>query len=87
MPPDNTEVVFLLGQILQSSHNEDKVVIGDALEILKYIARMKSVVIETDLRAWNASLITPASKAAGKPAIGDALEILKHIAGMKSLVN
>jgi len=39
-----------------------------------------------DSRAWNAALITPQSKKAGRPGIGDALEILKKLAGMKSLI-
>jgi len=37
--------------------------------------------------AWHASLITPASKTAGKPAVADALEILKWLAKMKSLLS
>jgi len=61
--------------------------IGDALEVLKYLANMKSEISKSNARAWNAAIITPASKKAGKPGIGDALEILKALAGMKSLVS
>jgi len=47
---------------------------------------MKSAVAVTDERAWNAALITPASKKENKPMIGDAMEILKKLARMDSLV-
>ena len=59
--------------------------IGDALEILKYLANMKSLIVPNS-NAWKAALITPASKKAGKPAIGDALEIFKYLANMKNLI-
>ena len=62
------------------------VAIADALEILKYLAKMNSMVSESNQAAFQAALITPASQAAGKPAIADVLEILKHLAKMTSLV-
>lgn len=76
------------GRILQSSHNSNTTTIGDAMEILKYLAKMPSV-LDTGVgsRTWNAALITNASKSNNKPAIGDAMEILKKLAKMKSLVN
>ena len=61
---------------------------GDALEILKYLAKMESVLSGGNgTRAWSAALITPASKIAGRPAVADALEILKRLAKMDSILN
>jgi hypothetical protein len=51
--------------------------IDDALEILKYLAGLDSV-IATDPKAFNASRITGDVA----PTISDALEILKYLAGM-----
>jgi len=74
------------GRILPG--NSRKVAIGDALEVLKFLAGMKGPIKDggKNSRAYQASLITPACKKAGKPTIGAALEILKKLAGMKSLV-
>jgi len=72
------------GRILAGDNRN--VSVGDALEILKYLARMNSVIVETNERAWNAALILPTSQKNNKPAVGDALEILKKLARMKSLV-
>ena len=60
----------------------------DALEILKNLAKMSSMLDEgEDSDNWLAALITPASKQSGKPAIRDVLEILKFIAKMDSLLS
>jgi len=59
-----------------------KVEIGDALEILKYLAGMNSMVVESNACRWEAARITKNAK----PQIGDALEILKFLAGMTSMI-
>ena|GEM_PF-2401822 len=56
--------------------------IGDALEILKYLAGMTSVVSLDNSVSWNAARITGGEI----PGISDVLEILKFLAGMKSLL-
>jgi len=80
-----------------------KVSMQDALEILKHLAKMDSMLSSCYLESifdgykcdnddcrwhlsFNAALITPASKSAGKPAIADVLEILKHLAKMESMI-
>ena len=50
-----------------------RVTIADALEILKYLAGMTSVIVNTDTH--------------GTPTIADVLEILKHLAGMESTIS
>jgi len=76
---------FVRGRILPG--DDRNVVIGDALEILKYLAKMDSALSGgSGSRAWNAALILPNSRANDKPAIGDALEILKKLAKMDSIV-
>jgi len=57
------------------------------MEILKHLARMRSVLGTGEGRAWNAALITPASQRAGKPSVGDAMEVFKKLARMPSLLN
>jgi hypothetical protein len=77
-------VPFVRGRIVAG---DDRAVnINDALEILKMLAGMNTVVIESNTRAWNAAQITPASITANQPNILDALEILKFLAGMDSLI-
>gem|GEM_PF-2789645 len=61
----------------------DTIGIGDALEILKYLAGMTSVVNQNNSDSWSAARITGGDK----PVIGDVLEILKKLAGMKSLLD
>jgi len=75
------------GRILQSSYEFDEVTINDALEILKYIAGMESLVSRENQREWYAALITQASQKANNPAITDVLEILKYLAKMDSLID
>jgi len=72
------------GRILPGDNRN--VTIGDALEILKYLAGMQSSVNPANPTAWNAALITSASRSANRPSIADALEILKKLAGMSSLL-
>ena len=69
---------FKLGHVT----GDERVTIGDALEILKYLAGMNSVVVP-DTPSWNAARITGGEK----PTIGDALEILKKLAGMSNLID
>jgi hypothetical protein len=71
-----------LGHIL----GRDEIGIGDALEILKFLAGMTSVITNPDSNAWNAALITSGSRDAAVPRIQDALEILKRIAGMDNVL-
>jgi len=81
--PQEPPKKFVLGRIVSKA--SDKAGIGDALEVLKFLAGMTSV-IKPNTPAMQAALITPASIKAGKPGIADALEILKYLAGMSSLV-
>jgi hypothetical protein len=53
------------------------ITIADALEILKYIAGIDSLITPGN-EAWEAALITGEAT----PTIHDALEILKYIAGI-----
>jgi hypothetical protein len=58
------------------------VTIADALEILKFLAKLESVVSADNPIAWDAArIMTPGI---GSPAIGDALEVLKHLAKLES---
>jgi len=86
---ENCKPDFVIGQILQSSYDNDRVTIGDAMEILKYLARMDNVISKNGVgsREWNSALITPTSQKANKPAIGDAMEVLKKLAKMDSLLD
>jgi hypothetical protein len=61
---------------------EGEIGIGDALQILRYLANMSSV-IDNDERALIASLIVSEDA----PAIGDALEILRKLADMPNLID
>jgi hypothetical protein len=73
---------FLLGDV----NGDGKVDISDALEILKYLAKLPSVFDDSAKvgNALKASLICDPQ--ASKPVIGDALEILKHLAKLPSVV-
>jgi len=79
---------FTLGRILPN--NDRPVSLNDAIEILKHLAKMPSVLTlgsqESQQRAMNAALITAASKKSGEPGLGDVLEILKRMANMNSMV-
>ena len=59
---------------------EEPVTVDEALEILKYLAGMESVVSEGNV-AFYAARITGGDE----PSIADVLEILKHLAGMNSV--
>ena len=59
---------------------EEPVTVEEALEILKYLAGMESVVSDGNV-AFYAACITGGDE----PSIADVLEILKHLAGMKSV--
>jgi hypothetical protein len=78
------DFTFTPGLILQTSVDSGKTSIGDALEILKYLAGMPNEITKNgrDSRQWKAACITGGSA----PVIGDALEILKKLAGLPSLV-
>jgi len=75
---------FRLGRILPGDNRRPA--IGDALEILKYLAGMDNVISKggKGSREWRAAMITPKSQSANKPSIMDALEIFKHVGGMIS---
>jgi hypothetical protein len=66
-----------LGQV----RGEGKVSINDALEILKHLAGIDSVIDNCEI-ALMASLIV----SEGKPTIADVLEILKHLAGIPNKI-
>ena len=73
--------------LLGDTDGNGRVTIADALELLKHLAGMSSLVSQDNPELWVNSLITPASQAANKPAIADVLEILKYLARMSSLVS
>jgi uncharacterized repeat protein (TIGR02543 family) len=68
---------------LGSISGDGNVTIGDALEILKYLAKLPSAVSPANPVAWSAARITAPE---GTPTIGDALEILKYLAKLPSMV-
>jgi len=78
-PPIPEPPNFIRGHILS---NDKAIGIGDALEILKYLAGINSVIVNCD-RAWNAALITNCRQ----PTISCALEILKRLAGIRSMLD
>ena len=83
-----TAPTYKLGRIISKPNQDAK--IGDALEILKFLAGMDGAIKKggPDSTAWKASLITSASQRtpAKGPSINDALEILKYLANMNSAV-
>jgi hypothetical protein len=81
---NNCNFTFAPGLILQTSVDSGKTTIGDALEVLKFLAGLPNVITSNgrDSRQWKAACITGGDK----PVIGDALEILKKLAGLPSLV-
>jgi hypothetical protein len=68
--------------------NEGVVTIGDALEILKFLAGMSNAICNTDgtfnQKALAAARITTPGE--GNPTIGDALEVLKYLAGLETMI-
>jgi hypothetical protein len=60
----------------------ERITINDALEILKYLAKLDSVLNNDPVAMRNALILNPE---ASSPSIGDALEILKHLAKLESL--
>ena len=62
----------------------DEISIGDALEILKYLAGLDNV-IDDDDNALAAAIIVDAGESTA-PTIGDALEILKYLAGLENMI-
>ena len=70
-----------------------KIDINDALEVLKYLARLTSILwnLETEeiknVCAWNAALIDYRSKINGLVTIDDALEILKKLALLSNQID
>jgi hypothetical protein len=67
---------FRLGDV----NGDGKITIGDALEILKFLAKLPSTVESSTLSNHAASIVSK------PPQIGDALEILKRLAGLPSVV-
>ncbi|MCL2036036.1 MAG: CAP domain-containing protein [Oscillospiraceae bacterium] len=60
----------------------DKVTISDALEILKYLAGMESMISPQNPSVWAAARVTGGNH----PVIADVLEILKYLAGMENII-
>jgi len=67
----------------KSPTNSSKYVIGDALEIFKFLAGLDNRISESGRgsKAWNAALITEQSKRINRPQISDAVAILQILAG------
>jgi endo-1,4-beta-xylanase len=63
----------------------ERVTIGDALELLKFLAGIKGNALEggNTSQSWQNALIIQGSINNNRPGIGDVLEILKHLAGIK----
>jgi hypothetical protein len=82
-PPPLQIPAYKPGHIL----GNDDITIGDALEVLKYIVKMESVItgdsIETGNDAFRAACIVSKEK----PSIMDALEILKYLVEMPCELN
>ena len=76
--PDVPEDGYELGDV----NNNGEIDIGDALEILKYLAGLESL-INDDIKAFNAALIMGEDE----PTIGDVLEILKYLADLPCMLN
>jgi hypothetical protein len=60
-----------------------EVSIADALEMLKHLAGIDSI-IKPGNAAWFTAMITESSQEAGRVGIGDVLEVLKKLAGIES---
>ncbi|MCL2036679.1 MAG: hypothetical protein FWG83_04745 [Oscillospiraceae bacterium] len=74
--------------IIRGDANGDgTVTIADALEILKYLAKMNSTITPKDSSNWNNAIITLASYDKGEPGIADVLEILKKLAKMTNEID
>gem|GEM_PF-4096107 len=73
-----------IGQVL----GNDTISISDALEILRYLAKLPSV-IENDPAAFDAACIlrNPNTEEEYKPTISDALEILKYLAKLDNKID
>ena len=66
--------------------NPEKIQVSDALEILKRIVGMGSLMDEC-VYALDASLITEKSRAENEPSVSDALEILKKLVGIPNRID
>jgi len=83
--PVSDDEVALLRLALRKADFVGRVLAGeptieDALEILKYLAGMESVVSDGNVAFYTACITGGA-----EPSIADVLEILKHLAGMSSV--
>jgi uncharacterized repeat protein (TIGR02543 family) len=70
--------------------NGDRITIGDALEVLKFLAGIQDNVITNggeNSIAWRAALITEDSQRLGRPRINDVLEILKWLAKIPGVLS
>ena len=84
MAPPKPPEPFSIGDV----DGKNGVTMTDALEILKYLAKMHSALDDgIGSSAWNAALITVKSRNDNKPAIADALEILKKLAKMDNEID
>jgi len=82
----SSQATTIVPPLLGDVDDNGIVTIMDALEILKFLAGLTSLVDEGGRYLEN-SLITPESREARKPSIMDALEILKHLASLPSLID
>jgi hypothetical protein len=78
---DSISSVSISTRTLGQVRGEGKVSINDALEVLKHLAGIDSVIDNCEI-ALMASLIV----SEGKPTIADVLEILKHLAGIPNKI-
>jgi hypothetical protein len=75
IPPKPPELLELLGDV----NGDGTVDINDAVEILKYVVGLDSVIAEGNI-AWKNALIVSETE----PGIEDALEILKYMVGLEN---
>jgi hypothetical protein len=77
------ETTFKAG-FIRNNGTADRVTIGDVLELLKFLAKIKDNELDKNggatSQSWQNSLLTQTSINNNRPGIGDALEILKHLA-------
>jgi hypothetical protein len=80
---DGTEVMEINGVVVTPGHvlaaTTESIGIGDALQILRFVVGLDSIIDECDA-AFQAALIVSTDT----PGIGDALQILRHVSGLPS---
>jgi hypothetical protein len=76
------------GLVLQERSGATKPIVGDALQVLRYLVGLSSEIKDANKgdAAWNAALITADSQTNDKPAVGDALQILRYLVNLSHVL-